>query len=207
MLLTTLEPSRGAFPENRPTHPNDLIMLIKHYIAAAALACTSAVCQSAPYPEFAITQVSDEGRLLLITATKLDPNSVVQLQYSAPKSGVACCQRLKASQFKPSKAEVVTGNELTDGEGFVYEARVPSHWFRDPFIGMAAVGAFKHARSQDDLLEGTAMDNKPVRAALCTSSEGVHLQATRGHQVQTHLYLWLGYDIADPTCKLAPKTK
>ncbi len=180
-------------------------MGIKQWITAVALAGSSAACMSGTSPDFAITEVNGEGRLLLITATKLDPQSIVQLQFPDRQSGTQCCQRLKARQFKLSREEVVTSNKLTDGEAFIYEARIPSSWPSGPFIGMAVVGDFKHSRSQNQLLEGSAPNAPHLKATLCTSSEGVHLQARRGEQLQTHLYLWLGYDIADPTCNFIHK--
>ncbi|WP_092944068.1 hypothetical protein [Roseateles sp. YR242] len=178
------------------------MMVTKQWIAALALASVSGVSMSATSPDFAIIKVTNKGQLILISAAKLDPRHVVQLQFPDPKHGTQCCQQLKASQFKLSEEDIVASNELTDSEAFTYESRAPSNWPKGPFIGMAAVGDFKHVRSQDYLIEGRAPDGSPMKATVCTSSEGVHLHATQGDRLQTHLYLWLGYDIADPTCKL-----
>lgn len=160
---------------------------------------------SATSPDFAIIKVTSKGQLILISGAKLDPRRVVQLQVPDAKHGSRCCQRLKASQFKLSEEDIVASNEMADSEAFTYESRIPSNWPREPFIGIAAVGDFEPLRSQDYLLEGRAPDGSPVKATVCTSSEGVHLQATQRDRLQTHLYLWLGYDIANPTCKLPVK--
>ncbi len=182
-------------------HETDLMMVTKPWIAALALASISSASMSATTPDFAIIKATNKGKLILISATKLDPRHIVQLQFPDSTHGTQCCQRLKASQFKLSEEDIVASNELTDSDAFTYESRTPANWPKGPFIGMAAMGDFKLLRSQDYLIEGRAPDSSHMKATVCTSSEGIHLHATQGDRLQTHLYLWLGYDIADPTCK------
>ncbi len=182
-------------------HPVGLRMVARKWMAAAALAGLNAVGVAATSADFAIAKVDSQGRLLLITGTKLDPNGVVHLQYPAAKGDAACCQRLKASQFKVSQEEIVTENELTHQDALVYETRIPASWKPGPYVVMAVLGDFQPMRSRQDVLEGRAPKGPLLRATLCTSSEGVHLQAQRGPGLRTHLYLWMGESIADPTCK------
>lgn len=176
-------------------------MNIACMVAGAALVCSTAACMAATGTDFAITEVADNNKLILITAQKLDPHRDIQLQFPDEQSNIQCCQRLKASQFRPSRKKILVSNALTKGRAFAYETRLPARWQSDPFIGIAAIGPFKATDSQTELLAGNALQGPSLKATLCTSSEGVHLQARRGGELQTHLYLWLGYDIADPTCK------
>ena len=176
-------------------------MNIPGLVATATLFCSTAACMAATTIDFAITEVADNKTLILITAQKLDPHGVIQLQFPDEQWNTQCCQRLKASQFKPIRKKTLASNALTKGRAFVYETRLPARWQSGPFIGIAAIGPFEVTDSQAQLLAGHALQGPSLKATLCTSSEGVHLQARRGEELQTHLYLWLGYDIADPTCK------
>lgn len=149
----------------------------------------------------AIIQLDGFGHGFLITDSPLGARASVDIQYPSDRRDAACCKRLTATDFsKASPDSVLTTNEISGEQPFVYRVRIPKLWAETPFIGMAAIGQGIKTRNIGDQLESIDKRGRTSRSTICSSHEGVHLSNESGGTTRTHLYLSLGYDLETTSC-------
>ncbi len=149
----------------------------------------------------AIIHLDGFGHGVLITDSPLGDQASVDIQYPSGQLNAACCKRLTATDFsKASPDSVLTTNEMSGEQPFVYRVRIPKLWAETAFIGMAAFGQGIKTRNIGDQLESIDNRGRTRRSNICTSHEGVHLTDGAGKTMRTHLYLSLGYELETISC-------
>jgi hypothetical protein len=147
----------------------------------------------------AIVKLNEGGPNYLYSAQKISPGDTVHFQ--RPKDDQpSCCGRShwKAATLLPSEPDAVEYD--SDRELYRYRLSVTGISTTLPFLGIAVIG------NKVDVEQDGAWRLKARQAGtkadllLCTSQEGVHVVSRRDGKADSHLYLYLGYDIENPTC-------
>jgi hypothetical protein len=150
----------------------------------------------------AIVRLNEDGASYLYSAQKISPGETVHFQL--PKNDrPSCCGRShwKAVSLLPSEPDAVEYHS----DRALYRYRLPVTGLSTslPFLGIAVIG------NKVDVEQDGAWRVKARQAGtktdlmLCTSQEGVHVLSRRDGKAESHLYLYLGYDIENPTCASA----
>jgi hypothetical protein len=135
-------------------------------------------------------------------AEPLGAGQSVYFQYPNAGQHAACCKRLKASAFiRTDTSNILATNEITGDQALIYSAHIPPHWAEMPFAGAAAIGGGLQTSGSKGWLVVKTREGRTSRVNTCTSREGVHLIEREGKNDVAHLYLGLGYDIEQPSCK------
>ena len=149
-----------------------------------------------------IIEFDGAGHVVLVVADPLEANQVVYFQFPDAKQQPLCCKRLIANDFVKTDGEnTLATNDVTGNPPLVYRARIPKLWAEIPFVGAATVGRKLQAHGVNGLLVTRTKQGQTSQVKTCTSQEGVHLIDRKGSTETTHLYLGLGYDIEQPSCK------
>ena len=168
-------------------------------VGFAGLMLAGAAC--AAEVRYAIIQMDGAGHGAMVADSDLRPGDSVHVQYPDTQGTLRCCRRMSVGDFRRDREpELLAWDEIRGRPAFIYQVRVPKHWYEFPFIGLAAIGRDLHVRNAGEQLEVKDRQGRLTRARLCTSSEGVHLQQGAGAAPRTHLYLALGYTVEAPTC-------
>jgi len=150
---------------------------------------------------FGLMRLDGAGHATLVMGQPLPSGAKVEFQFEGPNGRAVCCKRLRAEDFQlDASAAVLATDEVTGEAPRIYAARIPKLWAVSPFIGAAVIGQPTRVRSRSS---GLAMrDGQGVRrsASTCVSHEGVHLIERDGGSERTHLYLSVGYELAQPDC-------
>ena len=188
-------------------------------IAALCAAICVSTAQASSDAQFAFVRANAKGEIRLYSAKPIEGTASVLAQYPGPDGQPTCCKRFKAAEFqRVEEPETIATDEATDEPLLTYLGQLPSGWSRHPFIGTAAVGTGVQAEDRLHRLEMKQRGAKTLAAELCTSQEGLHLHAApsasgdgriasgssdKGDKAEksVHLYLWMGYEIANPTCR------
>lgn len=147
----------------------------------------------------AIVKLNEGGPSYLYSARKLDPGDTIQFQF--PKNDrPSCCgqSNWKAATLLAADQDAV--DYMSGQELYRYRLKAAGISTAIPFIGMAVIGSKISVKQHGDWEIEARQGSVATDLRLCTSQEGVHvLRQSNGKQVH-HLYLYLGYDIENPTC-------
>ncbi|WP_273489684.1 hypothetical protein [Roseateles chitosanitabidus] len=159
--------------------------------------------------EFAIVRMNAKGELRLYAPTPLKREDSIWVQEAGSgDDSMICCRRIKASEFRPVDEEgTIAVDKSTERALLGYIGAMPKDWRHTAFVGIATIGQNLRVKGEGTHLEVTGAAGKRLSVHLCTSREGVHLIQSAGAAAgaSPHLYLWLGYDIEEPTCPPANK--
>ena len=138
----------------------------------------------------------------LVVAGPLVAGQTVYFQYPDAMQQPVCCKRLSGHEFvKADGADTLATNEVTGNPPIIYKARLPKLWAEMPFVGAATIGQSLRTKGVGGQLVAKTRQGHVSSTETCTSQEGVHLIAKKGKAEVTHLYLGLGYEVEQPTCK------
>lgn len=150
---------------------------------------------------FGLMKLDGAGHATLVMGQPLPSGAKVEFQFEGPNGRAVCCKRLRSEDFRPDlSAAVLATDEVTGEAPRVYTARIPKLWAASPFIGAVVVGQSTHIRSRSGGLDMRDGQDRRRFASLCLSHEGVHLIERDGGNERTHLYLSVGYELAQPNC-------
>ena len=176
-----------------------------------ALLCGISLGASAQTPPAAplrhgIVQFDGEGSVFLVTAQPAPAQGVVHFQVPDKQGEPVCCKQLPMSAFKVLKAPPGTATDEVSGKDPVMlRGKVPRTDAPMPFVGAAVVGEVQSARlSPGGGLAAQGKDGRTSTSSTCISEEGFHVMekgAKAKGPMLTHLYVSLGYDIDETTCK------
>ncbi|MDI1259527.1 hypothetical protein [Aquabacterium sp.] len=170
-------------------------MDIKFALSVSLLWASASACASGSDIQHGIIKLDGAGHASLIVAAPLVAGQTVYFQYPDAKQQPVCCKRLTAQEFaKADGADTLATNEVTGNPPVIYHARLPKLWAEMPFVGAATIGQSLRAEGAGRQLFATTRQGHVTSVETCTSQEGVHLMAT-------HLYLGLGYEVEQPTCR------
>jgi len=167
--------------------------------AFLVLASWGIACQLHAQTTAAIVKLDGDGPHYLYSIKKLSSGDKIHLQF--PTDGQpACCRNISpgAATLLPSDPDAVdftTSRALYRYRLSLKEVSAPL-----PFIGIAAIGRNANITVNGHWRLTTHTDTSSTDLSLCTSTEGVHVQSKSSVKTQDHLYLYLGYDLDNPTC-------
>ena len=153
-----------------------------------------------------IVQFDGEGSVFLVTAQPAPVQGTVYFQVPNKQGDAACCKQLPVSAFKAIKAPPGTATDEVSGkEPVMLRGKVPRTDAPMPFVGAAVVGDVQSARlAPGGGISAQAKDGRTSTSSTCISEEGFHVMekgAKAKAPMLTHLYVSLGYEIDETTCK------
>lgn len=147
----------------------------------------------------AITKLNEGGPSYLYTAQKINPGDSIHFQFPENDNPV-CCARSRGSvvtllSSDPDAVDYVSNRKL-------YRYRLSTRGISTslPFIGIAVIGNNVSVAQRGDRQLRVRAGATATDLLLCTSQEGVHVVSRSNGKESGHLYLYLGYDIENPTC-------
>lgn len=175
----------------------------RHILAAFALS----VLQTSAYGgvNAAIVKLNDDGRHFIYAANKINQGDTIYFQF--PKKGhAACCSQASWKAVGILAADPDAVDYTSDRQ--LYRYRLRASGFEDalPFVGIAAIGRNLAVAADGEWRVTASSGAAKSRLALCTSQEGIHVTSQAEGTNASDLYLYLGYDIENPTCT-APASK
>lgn len=195
---------------------------VKALVVAMCLVSPGAWAQKAPVPASSpaasagplrqgIVQFDGKGALTLVTPSPVQAGGEVHFQYPGETGETACCRRLPLSAFKKVTLPAGTATDMVSGQPPVaLKARVSQQDADMPFVGAAVLGDVQSVTmAPGDGLAARAKDGASTTSTTCISTEGfqviekagaVKAGASRG-KARTHLYLNLGYEVEESTCR------
>jgi hypothetical protein len=148
----------------------------------------------------AVVKLNDDGRNYIYSAKKISPGDSVYFQY--PKDGKPTCCAKKgwksATRVAPDPDAV---SYDTNHKLYRYDLVAPGMTSSLPFLGIAAIGKNLTVAPAGVWQVNVGKGVGSTGLKLCTSQEGVHVMSQADGKSQSHLYLYLGYDIENPTCE------
>lgn len=150
-------------------------------------------------PTVAIVQSNGNGRHVLYSKEKISPNDTVHFQYS--KDGEpSCCAVVSGKSLRPLSVEAIARDVKASRP--LHRYRFTSRAISDPmpFIGIAVTGNRTKVAAHGATGLRATRGSATAELDLCTSQEGVHVVQTTAQKLEQHLYLYLAYDIDQPTC-------
>jgi hypothetical protein len=147
----------------------------------------------------AIVKLNEGGPSYLYSDQKISPGDTVHFQF--PKDDQpSCCGRSdwKAAALLTADPDAV--DYASDRPLYRYRIGITGVSTTLPFLGIAVIGnklsvQQAHAGHIEVRQNGAATDLR-----FCTSQEGVHLISRSAGKQERHLYIYLAYDIENPTC-------
>ncbi|MFZ5526835.1 MAG: hypothetical protein ACOZE7_09280 [Pseudomonadota bacterium] len=182
----------------------------------ASVPAPSPSLAAAPEPlHHGIVKFDGKGTLTLVTTGPLPTGGDVHFQYpgeTGETGETACCRRLPLSAFKKVTLPAGTATEMGAGRPPVaLSARVSTQDADMPFVGAAVLGDVQSVKmAPGDGLVARAKDGRSTVSTTCVSTEGFQViekaspgkaGAAKGGKVRTHLYLNLGYEVEESTCR------
>lgn len=178
------------------------MMGIKFVLSISLFWASASACASGSDIQHGIIQLDGAGHAILIVAGPLGTDQSVYFQYPDARQQTVCCKRLSAQEFvKADGADTLATNEVTGNPPVIYHARLPKLWAEMPFVGAATIGQSLRPEGIGRQLVAKTRQGHVTSVETCTSQEGVHLMSKKGKTEVTHLYLGLGYEVEQPTCK------
>ncbi|MFY9476278.1 MAG: hypothetical protein WAQ08_01170 [Aquabacterium sp.] len=169
---------------------------------------------AAPEPlRHGIVKFDGKGALTLVTTGPLPTGGDVHFQYPGETGETACCRRLPLSAFKKvTLPPAGTATEMGAGRPLVAKAaRVSAQDADMPFVGAAVLGEVQSVKmAPGDGLVARAKDGRSTASTTCVSTEGFQViekapsgkaGAAKGSKGRAHLYLNLGYEVEESTCR------
>lgn len=147
----------------------------------------------------AVIRFDEKRPTYLYTAQAISPAETVYFQF--PKNDApTCCRQASGKTATLLTPDPDATDTTSDRKLYRYRLAVTGISTSLPFLGIAVIGS-KVSVEQDG---GTRIEARSGmhtnELLLCTSQEGVHLVSRSGDKKESHLYLYLGYDIDNPTC-------
>ena len=178
------------------------MMGIKFILSVSLFWASASACASGSDIQHGIIKLDGAGHASLVLADPLVVGQTVYFQYPDAKQRPVCCKRLTAQDFvKADGADTLATNEVTGNPPVIYHARLPKLWAEMPFVGAATIGQSLRPAGVGRQLVAKTRQGHVTSVETCTGQEGVHLMAKKGKTEVTHLYLGLGYEVEQPTCK------
>lgn len=174
------------------------MMDIKRHMLLA-FASWAIACQSHAQVTAAIVRLDGDGPHYLYSVKKLSRADKIHFQF--PMDGQpTCCRSIAAGAVTllpsdPDAVDFTTSRALYRYRLSLKEVSAPL-----PFIGLAAIGLNTSIAANGHWRLNARTGSSSTDLSLCTSREGVHVQRKSGEKTQDHLYLYLGYDLDNPTC-------
>lgn len=147
----------------------------------------------------AIVRLDEAGPNYLYSAQKITPGDTIYFQF--PKGDdSACCRQGKG------KAAILLGPDpdavdyASDSKLYRYRLSITGISTSLPFLGIAVIGNKLSVEQDGSSRVKARAGANTTDLLLCTSQEGVHLVSQSNGKQESHLYLYLGYDIENPTC-------
>jgi hypothetical protein len=173
-------------------------MDIERLAVVAFCSCALAANTNAAV-NLAIVKLNDEGHNYLYTPSKINAGDIVYFQF--PKSDNPTCCKHEDGQMATLATPDSDAVDF-DSNRTLYRYKLVSTGVSSelPFLGIAVIGKDLTVTPTGTwrLKAQSASDTHDL--ILCTSTEGVHLTSQSGGKALSHLYLYLGYDIDNPTC-------
>jgi hypothetical protein len=173
-------------------------MDIKRLAVVAACACALAANTNAAV-NLAIVKLNDEGHSYLYTASKISTGDIVYFQF--PKNDNPACCKLEDGKTATLAAPDSDAVDF-DSNRTLYRYKLVSKDVSSelPFLGIAVIGKDLRVTPTGTWRLKAQSASETLDLILCTSAEGVHVTSQSGGKALSHLYLYLGYDIDNPTC-------
>jgi hypothetical protein len=147
----------------------------------------------------AIVKLNEGGPNYLYSAQKISQGDTVYFQI--PKDDQpSCCGQISAKAATLAALDPDATDYSSDRTLYRYRINVTGVSTTLPFLGIAVIGN-KMSVKQDGTSRIIARQgNTTTDLHLCTSQEGVHVVTQSAGKQESHLYIYLGYDIENPTC-------
>ncbi len=147
----------------------------------------------------AIVKLNEEGPNYLYSARKINPGDSIQFQI--PKNDQpSCCGRSDWKAVTALAADPDAINYASDQPLYRYRLNVAGISTTLPFIGIAVIGSKVSTKQDGDGKIEAREGGTATALILCTSEEGIHVVSRSGGKQDSHLYVYLGYDIENPNC-------
>jgi hypothetical protein len=150
----------------------------------------------------AIIKLNERGPHYVYSAQKIHAGDTIRFQFPQDDQP-ACCRQSsgKAATLLASDPDAVDfSSERKLYRYRLVDTGISTSW---PFLGIAVIGDNVSVEQDGPLQVKTHRGATTSNVLLCTSQEGVHLVSRAAGKVESHLYLYLGYDIESPTCTSA----
>lgn len=173
-------------------------MDINRYLLAV-LGCFAMGAPANAGVKAAIVKLNEGGPNYLYSAQKISSGDTVHFQL--PKDDQpSCCGQKSGKAVHLLVAEPDAVDYATERPLYRYRLDVTGISTSMPFLGIAVIGN-KVSVEQDDVWNILARQGGTTTDLfLCTSREGVHVISQSAGKRESHLYIYLGYDIENPTC-------
>lgn len=152
-----------------------------------------------------IVQFDAKGTLTLVTPSPVPTGGAVHFQYPGETGEAACCRRLPLSAFRKVRLPAGTATDMASGRPVAaLRARAPAPDAEMPFLGAAVLGDVQSVTmAPGDGLAARAKDGGTTASTTCISAEGFQVieKGPSKGKPRTHLYLNLGYEVEDSTCR------
>lgn len=151
----------------------------------------------------AIVKLNDDGKNYIYTATKISAGDTIYFQFPKNNYEPDCCKRITWQATKLMRSDSDAIDNRNGSKLFQYQISVAGISGDMPFVGIAVIGKslVVTPRGKWRLKARAGSDTEDLQ--LCTSQEGVHVQGEADDRRQSDLYLYLGYDIENPTCPIS----
>jgi hypothetical protein len=165
-----------------------------------ALTTFARVANASDGVNVAIVKLNDEGKNYIYSAKKISPGDKVYFQFPRDDAP-SCCARSdwRSTTSLPPDPDAVDYD--TDRELYRYRLVAPGMTSSLPFLGIAAIGKNLTVAPAGVWQVNVGKGVGSTGLKLCTSQEGVHVVSQADGKSQSHLYLYLGYDIENTTCE------
>jgi hypothetical protein len=151
-----------------------------------------------------IVRLNDEGGSYLYSSRKIAAGETVYFQF-AKEGTPACCQHTAARAARPVTPDDAAVDYDADTRLYRYRLALKSEPDALPFIGAAAIGKALRVKEAGPWTMRVHQPGGVAELRLCTSREGVHVTREGKGGKRRHIYLYLGYDIENPTCSLGSR--
>jgi hypothetical protein len=174
---------------------------IRHLITTLCLLAAAAAANADTSLNAAIVRFNVAGRHYLYAAEMIKPGDDIYLQTRDQEKVPACCVKRTWKTATLVAADPVAIDFGSAQKLYRYRLEDRSAP-RDAksFVGIGAFGKTISVKPAGNGAVRVRGGDNTQELALCTSPEGVHLVGQAGGKALSHLYLYLGVDIAHPTC-------
>jgi hypothetical protein len=147
----------------------------------------------------AIVKLNGGGPNYLYSDQKISPGETVHFQF--PKNDQpSCCGRSdwKAATLLTADPDAV--DYASDRPLYRYRIIITGASTTLPFLGIAVIGNKLSLQQANTGHIEARQNGATTDLRFCTSQEGVHLISRSAGKQDRHLYIYLGYDIENPSC-------
>jgi hypothetical protein len=154
--------------------------------------------------ELGVVQLNTESGSYLYAPQALAPDSKVYFQFQTREGNTRCCLAMPSKSFVSVQPDDNASDAITGKPAHRYKlVGKNGRLGDDPSIGIAVIGnaPLRVKQTRPTALDITTPGSALVRALSCTSAEGVHITGRNGSQLVSDLYLGLGYELEEATCR------